>query len=112
VNGQVSYVGGTSLSSPLMLGAWARLESAHGNNLGMAAIDLFQIYDHVNPGTVLTTSPLYEVAPSASPSAVAGYTDITLGVNGNYAARPGYDEVTGLGAPDIAGLNKALGKAS
>jgi pseudomonalisin len=30
-------VGGTSLSSPLALGVWARLQSSHGNTLGFAA---------------------------------------------------------------------------
>lgn len=112
VNGTVNYVGGTSLSSPLMMGAWARLESGHGNDLGMAAIDLYQLYDLANPGTVLTTSPLSEIAPSANPVAVPGFTDITVGTNGNYFDRPGYDEVTGLGAPDIAALNIAIKKVS
>ncbi len=108
VDGQVSYVGGTSLSSPLMLGAWARLESAHKNGLGLASIDLYAVYDKVNPGTTLLSSPIDQVAPAADPSPVPGLTDITLGTNGTYVARPGYDEVTGLGAPDLAALNKVI----
>jgi len=108
VDGQVQYVGGTSLSSPLMLGAWARLQSAHKNHLGLASIDLYAVYDTVNPGTPLLSSPIPQGVPAVSPSPVAGFTDITLGSNGNYAARPGYDEVTGLGAPDIAALNKVI----
>lgn len=112
VDGQISYVGGTSLSSPLMLGTWARLQSAHNNDLGLASIDLYQLYDLSNPGTVLTTSPLPEVAPALNPVAVRGFTDITTGSNGNYFNRPGYDEVTGLGAPDIAALNTAIKKVS
>ena len=112
VDGQVNYVGGTSLSSPLMLGTWARLESGHANNLGMASIDLYQLYDLVNPATVLTTTPLTEMAPAATPAAVPGFTDITAGTNGNYFDRPGYDEVTGLGVPDIAALNTAVKKVS
>ena len=43
-------VGGTSLSSPMMLGFWARLESAHDNSLGLASIALYSVYDKVNPG--------------------------------------------------------------
>jgi len=108
VDGQVSYVGGTSLSSPLMLGAWARLQSAHKNHLGLASIDLYAVYDKVNPGTTVLTSPINQVVPAAPASPVAGFTDITLGGNGMYVARPGYDEVTGLGAPDIAALNKVI----
>ena len=108
VDGKIQYLGGTSLSSPLMLGAWARLQSAHKNQLGLASIDLYAVYDKVNPGTTLLTSPITQVIPAASPSPVAGFTDITFGTNGTYVARPGYDEVTGVGAPDIAALNKVI----
>jgi subtilase family serine protease len=34
--------GGTSLSSPMALGVWARLESAHNNKLGFAGIPLYR----------------------------------------------------------------------
>ncbi|MHB1446282.1 MAG: S53 family peptidase [Acidimicrobiales bacterium] len=108
VDGQIQYLGGTSLSSPLMLGAWARLQSAHKNQLGLASIDLYAVYDKVNPGSTLLSSPISQVVPAANPSPVAGFTDITLGTNGTYVARRGYDEVTGLGAPDIAALNKVI----
>jgi len=108
VNGQVTGVGGTSLSSPLMLGAWARLESGHGNALGFAPIDLYRLYDKVNPGQAVPGSPVPVTVPSPNPAAVPGFTDIVAGDNGLYACTPGYDEVTGLGAPDIAALNKAL----
>lgn len=37
VDGQMQVYGGTSLASPLALGVWARLETAHGNRLGFAA---------------------------------------------------------------------------
>ena len=96
VNGTPTGVGGTSLSSPLALGAWARLQSGHRNKLGLASIDFYGLYDKVNPSL---TSP---------PAAVPGFTDIVGGNNGGYTAIPGYDEVTGIGALDIAALNKAL----
>lgn len=110
VSGSTEEVGGTSLSSPLMLGSWARLESAHGNKLGFAPIDLYSVYDAVNPGTHETVPEvgLPVVVPSADPAAVPGFTDITIGSNGLYEALPGYDEVTGLGAPDLAQLNKVI----
>lgn len=108
INGTATGVGGTSLSSPLMLGSWARLESGHANKLGLAAPDLYALYDKVNPGTPVPGSPIPTIVPSPDPAPVPGFTDITVGNNGLYSCTPGYDEVTGLGAPDIAQLNKAL----
>jgi pseudomonalisin len=98
VNGSAEGVGGTSLSSPLALGSWARLESAHGNQLGMAALDFYYLYDQVNPA-LGDTSP------------VPGFTDIVGGSNGLYTAVPGYDEVTGIGVLDVAALNKVIAKS-
>jgi subtilase family serine protease len=107
----ISFVGGTSLSSPMMLGFWARLESSHRNKLGLASIPLYRVYDKVNPGTPQTTPiGLTIIVPSANPSAVPGYTDIVAGANGTYTATPGYDLVTGLGAPDVAALDKVIAK--
>ncbi|HWE55547.1 MAG TPA: protease pro-enzyme activation domain-containing protein [Acidimicrobiales bacterium] len=109
VSGSVEGVGGTSLASPLMLGSWARMESAHANRLGFAAIDLYAVYDKVNPGTHETTPVgIPVVIPTPNPAAVPGFTDITLGTNGLYPDLPGYDEVTGLGAPNLAQLNKVI----
>jgi subtilase family serine protease len=108
----LSYVGGTSLSSPMMLGLWARMESAHGNSLGLASIALYRVYDKVNPGTPATNpAGIPIIIPSPNPSAVPGYTDIVAGSNGTYTATPGYDLVTGLGAPDVAQLTKVITKA-
>jgi pseudomonalisin len=101
VNGAKEGVGGTSLSSPLMLGSWARLESGHHNHLGLASIDLYRLYDKVNPGEAAGV-------PNPDPAPVPGFTDITVGANGHYADTPGYDEVTGLGAPDLAKLDTRL----
>ncbi|HVV74698.1 MAG TPA: S53 family peptidase [Mycobacteriales bacterium] len=106
----LSYVGGTSLSSPMMLGFWARLESGHANRLGFAAPALYSLYTRVNPGTSVTApvEPITVVVPSLAPKAVPTFTDILLGDNGPYPCLPGYDEVTGLGAPNVAAINKAL----
>jgi kumamolisin len=38
----------------------------------------------------------------------SAYVDITAGANGYYATHKGYDNVTGLGVPDVANLVKAL----
>jgi pseudomonalisin len=85
--------GGTSLSSPLTLGVWARLQSAHSNKLGFA-------------GPVLYTG----ATPIPSPASPAGFHDIIVGANGLYTALPGYDYVTGLGTFDVAAYNATLPK--
>jgi pseudomonalisin len=108
VSGALTLVGGTSLASPLMLGAWARLETAHANRLGLASIDLYALYDKVNPGTTVPGAPIPLVVPSLLPAPVKGFTNIDLGTNGLYVCHPGYTEVDGLGAPDIAALNRLL----
>jgi subtilase family serine protease len=102
----IMYVGGTSLSSPMMLGFWARMETAHNNRLGLASIPLYRVFDKVNPG--IPVDPPLVVQPNPNPKAVPGYTDIVAGSNGTYTARPGWDEVTGLGAPDVKKLVKVV----
>jgi pseudomonalisin len=83
--------GGTSLSSPLSLGVWARLQSAHANKLGFA-------------GPVLYTGAV-ALPSAASP---VGFHDIIVGANGLYTALPGYDLVTGLGSFDVAKANASM----
>jgi len=95
VGGSQLIVGGTSLSSPLSMGAWARIESSHRNKLGFAAPLLYQLARGVN-----TSSP-------AAPS-VIGFHDIIVGTNGGYVATPGWDYTTGLGSFDIEAINKLL----
>jgi len=85
VDGTPEGVGGTSLSSPLTLGVWARLESAHSNGLGFAGPLLY--------------------AQSGS----AGFHDIILGDTGPYPATPGYDLATGLGTFDVSAMNGLVG---
>lgn len=106
----LSYVGGTSLSSPMMLGFWARLESGHRNLLGFAAPGLYGLYDKVNPGLSVTAplEPITVIVPSPAPKPVPAFTDILIGDNGPYPCLPGYDLVTGVGAPNVAAINKAL----
>lgn len=82
-------VGGTSLASPLWLGTWARLQSAHSNKLGFAPLRLYR---------------LYQTPPATYP----GFHDIVGGCNGFFCAIPGFDYVTGLGTPDVTKLNAAV----
>jgi subtilase family serine protease len=81
VNGSWLIVGGTSLSSPLSVGVWARVISGKPK-LGFAAPHLYGLYN----GTV---------APGTYPH--GGFHDIIAGANGLYSALPGYDFTTGLG---------------
>lgn len=92
VNGAAEGVGGTSLSSPMALGIWARAVNANPR-LGFASIPLYGLYD----GTGLLGAYPY-----------GGFHDVTVGVNGLYAAGPGYDLNTGLGTPWINQMVQAL----
>lgn len=79
---------GTSLSSPLWMGMWTRIQAASPQGLGFA------------------NYRLYNVAES---SAYANdFFDVTLGDNGLYHAAPGWDYVTGWGVPDVAHLMKTM----
>lgn len=93
-------VGGTSLSAPLALGTWARIESSYSNRLGFAAGDLYGVYldgtCNADTGTVeaVCTTPALH-AP------VAGF-------NGIYPATPGYNYDTGIGSFDTAAMVTAI----
>ncbi len=85
-------VGGTSLSSPLWAGMtadWAVINAAAGK----AALGF-------------DTSLLYQLA-NDSPTYASDFHDVTSGTNG-FAARSGWDEVTGWGSPNFANLTKTL----
>lgn len=82
VNGAVEIVGGTSLSSPLSLGVWARMISANPK-LGFASPHLYGLYDGAT-------------TPGSYPK--GGFHDIIVGANGLYTALPGWDYTTGLGS--------------
>jgi subtilase family serine protease len=90
VNGTATLIGGTSLSSPLAMGAWARIQTAHQNKLGFAGPLIYQL---VNGGPI----------PS-SPD----FNDVVLGGNGLFTGLPGYDYVTGLGSWDIFKIDKLI----
>jgi pseudomonalisin len=89
-------VGGTSVSSPLSLGIWARLQTVHKNKLGVASIDFYDLYNTVN-------------ALGTAPSDPPGFNDITIGTNGLWTALPGYDFTTGIGSLQAATLSPELG---
>jgi pseudomonalisin len=110
--GSSTVVGGTSVSSPLTMGLWARADNADGGRLPTAAIAFYDLYNAVNPGSDATApagdplGPTY--VPDPNPGPVNGFRDIILGTNGADTARPGYDYTTGIGTVQAAALAKAL----
>ncbi|MFC5472957.1 S53 family peptidase [Paraherbaspirillum soli] len=85
-------VGGTSLAAPIFSGIWARLQSAHGNQLAFPAAHFYQYLPH-HPELV---------------------HDVTSGINGSggygYKAAKGWDAATGFGSLDISKLNTFIQK--
>lgn len=94
INGADAGVLGTSWSSPLNVGVWARLESARCNTLSFEAPILYGLDTTQLPG-----------------STAAGFHDVLLGSNGEYSASPGWDYTTGYGSFDIAFVDAALNSA-
>ena len=99
VNGAPAVVGGTSLSSPLSMGVWARLVAAHKGKLGFASPILYKLA----AGTTLTQQSTANPVPY-----VGGFNDVTVGTNGAYVATPGWDFTTGLGTFDITKVNAMI----
>jgi subtilase family serine protease len=91
INGATEYIGGTSLSSPLAAGAWARLQSSYGNTLGFAAPRLYAGYPAF--GTPGNTDGLTQK--------VDGFNDVLTGSNALYTSLPYYDFTTGMGSLDV-----------
>ena len=90
VNGASTLIGGTSLSSPLAMGSWARIQTAHHNKLGFAGPLIYQLAN----GAPTLSSPYFN--------------DVILGGNGFYTALPGWDFTTGLGSFDIFVVNQKI----
>lgn len=109
VNGAQAFVGGTSLSSPLSMGVWARLTSCH-KKLGFAAPSFYKIYntyEPCDPSSPACTPPV--PGPGALTQLIGGFNDILFGSNGGpYGTIPGYDLETGLGTFDIFKTNQVI----
>lgn len=93
-------VGGTSLASPLSMGVYARMLTAHPA-LGYAPPILYRNYQKYESGEVTVQGP----PPTAS---YGGFHDVVTGANGTYQALPGYDYTSGLGTFDITALNQTI----
>jgi kumamolisin len=88
LNGRVSQIGGTSWSAPVWAGFCALLNEARAK-AGKPSLPF------MNP-------LLYPLQGSAC------FRDIVKGTNGDFQAKAGYDQVTGLGVPNVTELVKAL----
>jgi subtilase family serine protease len=98
--GGTEYItGGTSLSSPMAAGVWARMQSIHANGLGFAAVRLYRTFGQSSP-TQLAGPPETQL--------IGPFHDVLTGTNGLYTALPKYDYTTGLGSLDISRLDAAL----
>jgi len=80
VDGAVQQWGGTSLATPIFVGFWARIQSAHSNSLVYPATALYK-FGAANESTI--------------------FHDITSGSNGGYSAKAGWDYTTGFGSLNV-----------
>jgi hypothetical protein len=90
-NMKITPGGGTSLSSPLWVGMWTRIQAAaadQAHGLGFANPTLYRV----------GTGPRY----------TEDFHDITVGGNGLYAATPGWDYVSGFGSPNLTNLMRDI----
>ncbi|MEA2672015.1 MAG: pseudomonalisin [Chloroflexota bacterium] len=91
VNGRDFSGGGTSLSSPLWMGMWARIQAASTNPRGNGFAD-----------------PALYAMGNDPVRAARDFHDITVGANGAYAATSGWDYVSGFGSPDVTNLMRDI----
>lgn len=117
VNGAQEGVGGTSLSSPMSMGIWARLETHYHNRLGFAAPIYYGVYGYYEPCPLQSTActPSGEpgndtpALPPDTTAPIGGFHDILYGSNGiPSAATPGWDEPSGLGSVDYYVMQQDL----
>jgi pseudomonalisin len=80
---------GTSLSSPLWVGVWARIQAAAKSSKGLGFAN-------------------YKIYKLAQSSGGRDFYDVTVGDNQPYPATPGYDNTTGWGTPEIAQIMQDL----
>ena len=79
------FGGGTSLSSPLWLGMWTRIQAASKKGNGFAN---YALYAH--------GSDFFDIGGVS--------TNTVVSCNGEYCSHPGWDYTSGLGTPDVAKL--------
>jgi hypothetical protein len=110
--GPFQWAWGTSIASPLDAGIIAEIDhvlAAHGQpRLGFLDPQLYGIasteFAHLDPTGTRVPDPTLRYGPEIP----AAFIDVTAGANYRYAARPGYDLVTGWGSIDAYNLTVDL----
>ena len=96
VNGATDQSGGgTSLSSPLWAGMWARVQAASAAGTGFADPLIYAI----GKDATKYANDFYDISPTNNGGA---------GSNGLYASLPGWDYVSGWGTPRLTNLMKDI----
>jgi pseudomonalisin len=90
-DGAASVEGGTSLSSPLWVGMWTRVQAAAPK-----------------PGLGFADPTFYAIGKGQEGNYARDFHDITVGANGLYIAGTGWDYVSGWGVPDVTNLTSDL----
>jgi pseudomonalisin len=116
IDGEPSSEGGTSLSSPLMVGQWARVQAAASSAVqkrgGLGFADE-TIYRQAASADACTSS---NTAPCTGGSYGRDFFDVTqseLGAgNGAYQPGPGWDYASGWGALNVANFTQDVDGAT
>lgn len=120
VDGTQEGIGGTSLSSPMSMGIWARLQTHFKNKLGFASPVYYGVYGYYEPCPLGSTgcTPAGEpgndtsALPPDTTAPIGGFHDILYGSNGiPSSAAPGWDEPTGLGTVDYYAMQQDIGNS-
>ena len=88
-NGADAQGAGTSLSSPLWVGIWTRIQAAAKSAKGLGFAN-------------------YQIYKLAKSSGGRDFYDVTVGDNLPYPAKPGYDNTTGWGTPEVSQIMQDL----
>jgi len=102
LNGGTTSSSGTSLSAPLAMGAWARIQSASGNRFAFAAPLLYSLE---RAGKQANN---YDVAITGFHDQTAIENTFIGEVVDLYPATPGYDQVTGVGTMRVCRVAELL----
>lgn len=97
IDGEPSSEGGTSLSSPLTMGMWARIQAAAHSRRGLGFADE-TFYRQADKSAATYHRDFYDVTETDTGSSGVSTT------NGGYTAGKSYDFVSGLGVPNVGHL--------
>jgi pseudomonalisin len=112
IDGKPSSEGGTSLSSPLMVGQWTRVQAGASSKtqsrggLGFAAPVIYGQASSADACSASATATAAQMAACTSRPYTQDFTDVTeseYGIgNGAYQPGPGWDYASGWGALNVA----------